>query len=259
MSEKLTNLTEATSTGSGDKFYVVQDGVSKQVDYDTVIPNSELSQLIEGNSITYLDAENNVNLINNLIIEKASEGGGTVNIPNGTFIVSKAINLLKNVNLKGGGKDVTTLIMHKDVTCAGANLDENLVTVQYDITSAERASVQISDMTLDFNIDNILATGIYKTEWQARIDTSALDNIGNCIQARGDMTNDNYIDTININNCILTRAAYHGTAIYMNSKNIRFYNNDMYDNYFRGVHIHGDNTFTAEDIYATQQAVFALA
>lgn len=34
MSEKLSNLTEAESTGSGDKYYVVQGGESKQIDFD---------------------------------------------------------------------------------------------------------------------------------------------------------------------------------------------------------------------------------
>lgn len=35
-SQKLTDLTVATSTGTGDKFYVVQGGVDKQVDFDNM-------------------------------------------------------------------------------------------------------------------------------------------------------------------------------------------------------------------------------
>ena len=206
-----------------------------------------VSGLIEGAGASYANATTNTNAINNAL-DNLANSKGTVVIPKGIYVINSAITLDANQHIKGQGIGVSTLMMHEDIDDTGTNNQENLITVQPTIATATKHNVTISGLTLDFNIVNIINNGTYGSDWNTRVTTTANDNIGNCIQARGDTTNSEFLDGLTIQNCELKNAGFHGIAIYMWVKNVIIRDNKMLDNYYRAAHIHGDEGDPSESI-----------
>lgn len=77
--QKLTDKTVATSTGSGDKYHVVQGGTSKQIDYDSIEFKGNRVDLSGG---TILDWDNIIpDFFDTLVANRTFTD---VNLPQGT-------------------------------------------------------------------------------------------------------------------------------------------------------------------------------
>lgn len=196
--------------------------------------------------------------INQSILTAYNMGGGIVNIPRGTFEVNGAIITLPLVKIKGAGIGLTTIKMSKDVSptansSEGWSNNANCFNVQPTLRIPSlpvNSWIKITDMTIDFNYPEIIASGAYSAQWSARTAGAALDNVGNCITARGAVGD--FLNGLSIERVRCINAGFHGMAIYMNTSNIRVCNNEFENNGFRACHIHGDEgTESVEEIIVT--------
>jgi len=196
--------------------------------------------------------------INASILTAYNMGGGAVNIPKGTYVINGAIIPLPLVRVRGAGLGLTIIKMDKDVnpsanSSEGYGNNANCINVQPRIlipSLPDKSWIEISDMTIDFNYPEIVATGAFSAEWATRTAGAALDNVGNGITARG--AAGDFLHGLKIERVRCINAAFHGIAVYMNTSNIRVCNNEFENNGYRACHIHGDEgTETVEDIIVT--------
>ncbi|MDA8874199.1 hypothetical protein N9H78_00830 [Winogradskyella sp.] len=157
------------------------------------------------------------------------------------------------IRLIGQGKGVTILKMHKDINPEEKNNAANIILIQPSILISdfsEKANIEIKDMSLDFDIHQILENGKYKKEWQFRVDKTAKDNVGNCITGRGNNNNDAYLEDIYIHNIEVKNAAFHGIALYELSRRIKIEKVEASDCLYRAIHVHGaEGSKTVEELY----------
>ena len=112
--EKLSQKPVASSTGSGDKYYIVQGGISKQIDWDNLIPyvtitadtstiidlsnvQGNLCNMASANATTTYTLTGTITAGNaRVLINAASEPviTGATNITGSTFVISTNMYLV---------------------------------------------------------------------------------------------------------------------------------------------------------------------
>gem|GEM_PF-6269312 len=196
-----------------------------------------------------LDASAVVDAINTAIMTAYNNGGGSVCLAPGNYVISEAIRMMPNVKLTSANIGACRITIDKDIDPNQASNGANIILIQPSLYGGDLsapANIVIENLILDFDIDTILASGAFAQEWRERYEGAALDNAGNVITGRG--ADGNYLERVVIRDCQISNAAFHGIALYELVKNVSIYQNTIEDCGFRAAHLHGTDEYDVQEV-----------